>query len=523
MKKRKHERSSKSQLGQFLTPEEKAREIIEPLEVSWDTKVLEPGCGDGSFIIPLIEKFLPIYHGDLQSKLDLILRNNVYGVELDPVLFQRLLDRIQEKFGCCPTEHNLRCEDFLLYAPECEFDYIVGNPPFGGTIDLKHQDELERKYGRRSSRKIKKETYSFFCVKSLDHLKLTGTIIFICSDSFLTINTMAGLRHYLMEKGDINIRRLGYFSEETDYPMVIIEFRGNSTSDYIHLDRQKIRRRDMELTGNFSWTITREDAEYFSGPKIGRYLVCSSGLTTGKNEYFLREIRDGCIEEGYAFEYFDDPITVKNEISRARLNKLSEGKLRDVEEQEKAGAVRRNVRITPREKIEIRLPHKDYKLYNKSGGGVVYEEPRWAIYWKDDGDAVRTFKKNGNWYLHGMGGAPFYEREGITWSLVSSRIKMRYLPPGYIFDSGAPCGFLRDRVERDELFFILGWTLTDLATRLLKQYINHTMNIQSKDVEKLPYPFWVTDRNKTTVIAMMKSLVSGDTDFDIQQLNDWYA
>lgn len=523
MKKRKHERSNKSQLGQFLTPEAKAREIVEPLEVAWDTKILEPGCGDGSFIIPLIEKFLPIYHGELSEKLDLILRNNIYGVELDPVLFQRLLDRIRDAYGFCPG-HNFHCGDFLLYESPCEFDYIVGNPPFGGTIDLNHQDELDRTYGRRNSMKIKKETYSFFFVKSLDHLKPGGKIKFICSDSFLTINTMSGLRRYLLDNGSVVIHRMDHFSEETNYPMVIIDFRRTSGSTCIYLDEQKIDRKHMELTGNFSWTITRQDANYFDGPKIGNYLVCSSGLTTGKNEYFLREIQDGQIEEDFRFEYFDDPITVQNEISRARLNKLSPAKLECTQELEKAGAVRRNVRVSSREKIKISLPHKDYKYYNKSGGIVICEEPRWAIYWKDDGDAVKTFKKNGNWYLHGMGGAPFFEREGITWSLVSSRIKMRYLPPGYIFDSGAPCGFLREGVERDELFFILGWTLTDLATRLLKEYINHTMNIQSKDIEKLPYPFWVSDCNKAIVINMMKSLVNdGHDDFDIKQLNDWFA
>ena len=47
-----------------------------------DDKVLEPSFGDGSFLLPLIEKFLPLYDGPLPERLDQILTRNVYGVEL---------------------------------------------------------------------------------------------------------------------------------------------------------------------------------------------------------------------------------------------------------------------------------------------------------------------------------------------------------------------------------------------------------------------------------------------------------
>lgn len=176
---------------------------------------------------------------------------------------------------------------------------------------------------------------------------------------------------------------------------------------------------------------------------------------------------------------------------------------------ESSGDTRRNLRVVdlPNGPEEILLPHSDYRFYNKSQSGIVYQPPSHAIFWKDDGDAVLTFKKNGNWYLHGVGGRPFFGREGITWQLVSSRLNMRYLPSGFILDSGAPCAFLRDGVAEEELYFILAWTLTDLASAILKSVINHTRNIQSKDVERLPYPFWVTPKDKKKAIALMKSLV----------------
>jgi hypothetical protein len=129
------------------------------------------------------------------------------------------------------------------------------------------------------------------------------------------------------------------------------------------------------------------------------------------------------------------------------------------------------------------------------------------VYWKDDGDAVLTFKKSGPWYLRGVGGGPYFGREGLTWQLVAPRINARYLPPGYILDSGAPCAFLHDGIDADELWFVLGWLQTDLASAILKEVINHTRNIQGKDIERLPYPWWVAESQRRRAIAITRDAV----------------
>jgi hypothetical protein len=224
---------------------------------------------------------------------------------------------------------------------------------------------------------------------------------------------------------------------------------------------------------------------------------------------------------------------VEREIERARLNKLSPKTLERVRAEEKAGKTRRNVRIRSRPDgpSEVDLPHSDYRFYNKAQSGLIYRPPTHAIFWKDDGDAVLTFKRNGNWYLHGVGGRPFFGREGLTWQLVSSRLNMRYLPPGFILDSGAPCAFLRDGVSENELYFILGWTCTDLASSILKEVINHTRNIQSKDVERLPYPSWIVGSAKSSAIDAVRSMVKlglegrflDRTSPEVRALEDLYA
>ncbi len=526
MSETKHRRVAKKQLGQFMTPLALAESIVQKVAFTPAMRVLEPSFGDGSFILPLIAAFMPLYEGSIETRLDKILSKNIFGVEIDEVMYKICIERIQERWGYIPQKHNLVHADFFRHTFACpsecselsqitlfgraeSFDFIIGNPPFGGTIDLTLQVDLDKKYGLRNGQKIKKETYSFFIVRCLDQLNSGGRLLFICSDTFMTIPTMRGLRCLLMEEGAVCVYGLDGFSAETKYPMVLLDFVRSGRSDILRINGGQITRDAMELTGNFSWRISDETAKYFAGPKLGEYVICSSGMTVGKNELFVRDIVNGEIIEPYDFEFFDDAVRLECELERAQYHKLSPNITAHIRQQELRGETRRNVQVVAKvEPVRIKMPHPDYCYYNKATNDIIYAKPSYAIYWKDGGDAVLTFKKNGNWYLHGVGGQPYFGRSGLTWQLISSRLNVRFLPEGYILDSGAPCAFLRSNVAEDELYFILGWACTELCTRLLKTVINHTKNIQSKDFERLPYPFWVRSASKENAIRIMRSLVA---------------
>lgn len=518
MAKIKHNRDAKRQLGQFFTPAPIAEKLLSRWGFHAAMHVLEPGFGEGAFLLPLIEAFMRLRNGDLAA----VLSENIWGVELDAQVYARTLGEIECRWGALPERHNLILGDFLdpsiladqqvgdggLFDADRGFDLIIGNPPFGGTVALALQDALERRYGRRHGCKIKRESYSLFIVKSLDLLKHGASLEFICSDTFLTIPTMRGLRNALMLEGATEVNRLPEFSEETSYPMVVLRYVKGAASSVI-VEGERLSMGSIRDTGNLSWQVTSDHSGLFAGRCLSEYIVASSGMTTGKNEYFVRELNDdGFFEEPYEFVFYEDAITLRRELERARLGKISPRKQAEIAAQERNGETRRNVRLLDRSSPKrLRMPHPEYRYYNKAQPGRFYAPPRHVIYWKDDGDAVKTFKKNGNWYLHGIGGAPFFEREGMTWRLVSSRIDMRYLPPGYILDSSAPCAFLREGVAREELWFILGWCASPLATTLMKSVLNHTMNIQSKDVERLPYPWWVCEQDKRTAIEIVRGFV----------------
>jgi hypothetical protein len=501
-------RDRRRQLGQWMTPAALAHRISARVVLTPDVRVLEPSFGDGAFLLPLIERLVALRGGGADA-YRAVMRENLFGVELDPVLYERALERIGQHFGPPPGDHQLRCGDFFATSfADGSFDRIVGNPPYGGTFDRALEDALDRRYGRWDGHKLKKETYAFFVARCLDLLADGGTLDVITSDTFLTIATMGGLRRRLLDQASVELETIRLFSDETAQPTLVLHATRGAAADGVVFDGARIDRATIGSTGNLSWRVDGSVARYFGGPTLGDVIVASSGMTIGDNALFLREIDGGRILETHGYEFFDDPITLANERARARLGHLSERRRATICAQEHGAATRRNVRVEPLATPRwVSLPDPDYRHYNKADPAIVYAPPRFAIYWRDEGDAVTTFKRNGNWYLRGIGGGPFFERKGLSWQLVSQRLNMRYLPAGSILDSGAPCAFLRPGVDPDELWLVLGWCLTREATRILKTVLNHTRNIQSKDVERLPYPRWVAPERRVRAIALVRDLV----------------
>ena len=532
MAERKSTRVSKRQLGQYMTPQPLAKQIVASLKLSEHSRVLEPSFGTGSFLLEIIEKLMEYGEESIRDRYHRIMRDQVFGVEIDSTLYNQTISKVEMRWGPLPSDHNLVLGDYFKTEYFIGmFDYIIGNPPFGGTFDPLIEDQLDRWYGRWNGKKLKKETYSFFIARSLDFLAMGGVLVFISSDTFTTISTMQGLRRRLLDEAVVSINRLESFSDETSQPVVVLHATKGGPSDQVHIDGEEINRSQIELTGNFSWGLTGDMARFFSGPTLANYMVGTSGMTIGKNEYFVREIKDGSIVEPYFFDFFNDPITLEGERQRARLGQLSDRQVQKINTQEAVGETRRNVRVVLRPDPEvISLPHPDYKPYNKANTAIIFSQPKYVVYWKNNGDAVLTFKRNGNWYLHGVGGQPFFGREGLSWQLIAPRLRMRYLPSGYILDSGAPCGFLKPGVDQDELWFILGWAQTELATRILKGVINHTRNIQSKDLERLPYPWWVGRDEKKKIISLVRDMVDagkkgrnfGTSDQEIRMLDQLF-
>lgn len=508
----KSSRSKKAMLGQFMTPGILARDVFAAaaLDLTSSSRILEPSFGEGVFLFEVIEALILVNGGVRDADtLEHIFSEQLFGAEIDTELFNQTFLELEKRYGKIEKHNFFNVDFFKSEFKEGFFDVVIGNPPYGGSFDSSIEDALDKRFGWYKGVKIKKETYSFFIVKSLRLLKKLGRVVFITSDTFLSINTMAGLRLLLMESGEISIYKLNYFSEETAQDCLVLDFCLGKDNESVVVNKVGVPKSLIMKSGNFSFSMTQALSEYFSGKTVGDFLVATSGMTVGKNEFFLKDIVEGRIVEEFEYSFFMKKVSLEDSLQRARLGKISDRQREKILDEIKAGAEFLSLRVNRLASPQtVTLPDPSYRYYNKARPEIVYTEPKTCVYWKDEGAAVLAFKKSGPWYLNGVGGAKFFGREGMTWQLVASRLNTRYLPKGYILDSGAPCAFLREGVSEDEFWFIFGWSLTELASRILKGVINHTRNIQGKDFERMPYPDWVEESDKARVVALMKDLVT---------------
>lgn len=105
--------------GGYYTPDKISEFISEwAIRSSTDT-VLEPSCGDGSFLSAITDRLQVL--GTTEGQI----KQNVIGIELDDIEAEK-----SAKYGT-----TVICEDFFTYYKEfidgkTQFDVIVGNPPF---------------------------------------------------------------------------------------------------------------------------------------------------------------------------------------------------------------------------------------------------------------------------------------------------------------------------------------------------------------------------------------------------------
>ena len=503
------DRDYKKKMGQFMTPNHLSTKFIQKRNYNLSDLILEPSFGEGSFLIAIIDRFIKIYNPENVSLfVRNLIENNLYGVEMDTGLYNMTLDTISNRYNLDfnSINHNLFNSDFFDVAFfATHFDYIEGNPPFGGSFDEAAGIRLDKIYGKYSGIKIKKETYSFFTHRCVKLLKFGGELGFICSDTFMTIPTMKGIRKMLIDN-DTHIEYIDNFSEETDYPMVYFNLKKVKTpSNSITINGRVTPTKMIYITDTLSFLMDSEYMGYFLKDTLSKYIVCSSGMTIGKNEFFIKDVKDGKILETLSYKIIKEPKTLEKEKSRGRLGKVSKKNIENINNGVLENILKISNLDTP---IYVDIPHKNYKPYNKASSKRYFTTPSHYIYWENDGEAVYTYKNTGPWYLHGVGGKKFFNKEGLTWRLISNDIRCRYLPNDYILDSGSPVGILREGVNKDELYFIIGWLNTNLATKILKTIINHTRNIQSKDIERLPYPWWVSEKNKLDIISKVKQVVN---------------
>lgn len=202
-------------------------------------KILDPACGSGSFLISAYDKMLETKN-KLETQTGLfdkfeILENNIYGVDLDEQAIEiarlNLLLRVLSQKTKLPTlSHNIRMgnslvdgnmeklepyfkntwreqkpfiwkQEFSGVFDQEGFSVIIGNPPYVFARGKNFDDSIKKYfYENYKLANYQLNTYLLFIERAYNLLQKGGYFGFIVPNTWLTIDTFAPLRKFLLEE-----------------------------------------------------------------------------------------------------------------------------------------------------------------------------------------------------------------------------------------------------------------------------------------------------------------------------------
>jgi adenine-specific DNA-methyltransferase len=208
-------------------------------------KVLDPACGSGSFLIKaydvLHDKYRALGITDTEKIKIFILTFNLYGVDLDEKAVEiarlnLLINSLDSQAKLPILSENIKRGNSLISGNDAElkkhfgpnfrdkhpfnwqeefpgvfaqggFDVVIGNPPYifarGGNFD---EEEKSYYYEQYKLQKYQLNTYLLFIERAYVVLKPEGRFGFIIPNNWLTINSFATFREFVLKNvGDVNI------------------------------------------------------------------------------------------------------------------------------------------------------------------------------------------------------------------------------------------------------------------------------------------------------------------------------
>ncbi len=181
----------KSQNGSYYTPSYIVDEIVRD-HVKRDSKVLDPCCGTGQFLLAFSET--------IENP------SNIYGVDIDPIavriarlnlLIKYKNHRFVPKITCKNALLDIGGYDLFNANDETikEFDVIATNPPWGVHFPKDILKKLRTDYPEISSL----ESFSYFLKKGIALLKDGGIASFILPESILNVKTHRDIRDLILK------------------------------------------------------------------------------------------------------------------------------------------------------------------------------------------------------------------------------------------------------------------------------------------------------------------------------------
>lgn len=206
---------NKDKNGIFYTPFSVVQKIMKIITIKENSKILDPGCGSGNFLICAYKKMKE--NGWSDEKIV----GNIYGYDIDKIAV--LLAKINLYILARDVSFdsiNIKCCDFLNDSILDKYDIIVGNPPWGKKYSIKEKEKFIKKYGKKFA---SSDSFSQFIIKSFSILNEHGVLSFVLPSSILNIAVHKDIREFLLQYNLEVVEKIGREFEEIVTDVILIK------------------------------------------------------------------------------------------------------------------------------------------------------------------------------------------------------------------------------------------------------------------------------------------------------------
>ena len=184
------------------------------------SKILDPCCGTGNFLIQLPSYISP---------------DSVYGCDCDKFAITLARINFAQKYDIDNTDfiekHIIHC-NFLKYHPEEKFDFIVGNPPWGGEFSPEEKQYMQQNFISAQRKTV--ESFSLITEHAINCLRENGTLNFLLPQAILNVKKHFPIRKFITQNAILNrVELLGEIFSKVNCPAIILGVKKTKTREKI--------------------------------------------------------------------------------------------------------------------------------------------------------------------------------------------------------------------------------------------------------------------------------------------------